>query len=129
MLASVEGRVAVEYFDPAPAVQAKRYAFKCHRVGELVFPVNAIAFHPTHGTFATGGCDGNVYTWDGENKKRLGQFGPYPTSIASLAYNYDGSVLAVASSYTYEEGEKDHPPDNIYLKCPLEGEVKRKIKA
>jgi cell cycle arrest protein BUB3 len=36
-----------------------------------VYPVNAIAFHPIHGTFATGGCDGNVYTWDGENKKRV----------------------------------------------------------
>ncbi|KAN0136648.1 mitotic checkpoint protein BUB3.1 [Lactarius tabidus] len=29
--ASVEGRIAVEYFDPSPAVQEKKYAFKCHR--------------------------------------------------------------------------------------------------
>lgn len=28
VLASVEGRVAVEYFDNSPAAQAKRYAFK-----------------------------------------------------------------------------------------------------
>lgn len=28
---SVEGRIAIEYFDPSPAVQAKKYAFKCHR--------------------------------------------------------------------------------------------------
>lgn len=38
--------------------QAKRYAFKCHRASEggrdVVFPVNTLAFHQTHGTFATG---------------------------------------------------------------------------
>jgi cell cycle arrest protein BUB3 len=29
--ASVEGRIAVEYFDPKPEVQERKYAFKCHR--------------------------------------------------------------------------------------------------
>lgn len=40
-------------------LQAKKYAFKCHRRSEngrdTVYPVNAIAFHPLYGTFATGG--------------------------------------------------------------------------
>ncbi len=40
--------------------QAKKYAFKCHRRSEggrdTVYPVNAIAFAPFHGTFATGGA-------------------------------------------------------------------------
>ena len=44
-----------------PEVQRKKYAFKCHRNKdeelEYVYPVNAIAFHPTHNTFATGGSD------------------------------------------------------------------------
>ena len=48
--ASVEGRIAVEYFDPSPESQSKKYAFKCHRQtinGEdHVWPVNALAFHP-----------------------------------------------------------------------------------
>jgi hypothetical protein len=48
--ASVEGRIAVEYFDPSPAAQEKKYAFKCHRqtIDEVdhVWPVNALAFHP-----------------------------------------------------------------------------------
>lgn len=47
---SVEGRVGIEYFDKAPAVQAQKYAFKCHRQtvpeGDLVFDVHALAFHP-----------------------------------------------------------------------------------
>lgn len=58
-----------------------------------------------YGTFATGGCDGLVNLWDGSNKKRLYQYNKYPTSIAALAFNRDGSLLAVASSYTYELGE------------------------
>ncbi len=75
---------------------------------QYVFPVNALAFHPTHGTFATGGCDALVCVWDGELKKRVSQLPPYPTSIAALDFNYDGSLLAVASSYTWEEGEKEY---------------------
>lgn len=41
------------------AVQARRYAFKCHRKSDTgtdtVYPVNALAFHPVFGTFASGG--------------------------------------------------------------------------
>jgi cell cycle arrest protein BUB3 len=51
-LSSIEARVAVEYFDPAPEVQAQKYAFKCHRHKnaegiDIAYPVNDIAFHPT----------------------------------------------------------------------------------
>jgi hypothetical protein len=49
VLSSIEGRVAVEYFDPSPEVQKTKYAFKCHRIKEsgmeLIYPVNAISFH------------------------------------------------------------------------------------
>lgn len=49
----------MEYFDNSEQVQSRKYAFKCHRRSEagkdVVYPVNAIAFHPVFGTFATGG--------------------------------------------------------------------------
>ena len=34
----------------------------CVQIGGIdsVYPVNAIAYHPVHGTFATGGCDNKV---------------------------------------------------------------------
>ena len=52
-MSSVEGRVAMEYFDTSEAVQAKKYAFKCHRAKEggveTVYPVHAVAFHPKVG--------------------------------------------------------------------------------
>ena len=50
---SVEGRVAVEFFDASEEVQKRKYAFKCHRGVvdgvDTAFPVNAVAFHPTYG--------------------------------------------------------------------------------
>lgn len=111
-MGSIEGRVALEYFDDASAEKKRSYAFKCHR-GKVddqvvVYPVNTVAFHPTLGTFVTGGCDGVVNFWDGDNKKRITQLPKFPTSISALEFNHDGSVLAVAASYTYEEGEKEY---------------------
>jgi len=47
---SIEGRVAVEFFDPSRESQSRKYAFKCHRQVQdevdVVYPVNALAFHP-----------------------------------------------------------------------------------
>ena len=63
--------------------------------------------YPSHGTFATGGCDGGVSLWDGQAKKKLAQLPRMPTSIASLAFNHDGSLLAIACSYTFEQGDKE----------------------
>lgn len=114
VLGSIEGRVAVEYLDPSPEIQKRKYAFKSHRSKEggieLIYPVNAISFHKEYNTFATGGSDGFVNIWDGFNKKRLCQFHKYPTSISSLCFSNDGSVLAIASSYMHEH---ENPPDNV----------------
>jgi WD40 repeat protein len=60
------------------------------------------------GTFASGGCDATVSIWDGENKKKLRNWTHYPTSISALAFNQSGNVLAVAASYTWEEGEREY---------------------
>lgn len=128
-ISSTEGRVAIEYFDQNPEIQMKKYAFKCHRKNDRAYPVNSIAFHPTYGTFATGGCDGMVSIWDGANKKRLSQLHPFPSSISSLAFSNNGNFLAIASSYTFEEGEKiDKLQDNIHIKRVDTNEVKPRQK-
>lgn len=120
VIGSVEGRVGVEYVDADDAIQQQKYAFKCHREPcagatpqdqprELVYPVNAVAFHPTYGTFATGGSDGVVSVWDAKQRKRVKQLSPkYPSSIASLSFSHDGQYLAVASSYMFEQGEREY---------------------
>lgn len=127
-LGSIEGRVAVEYLDDIglDCAGKKKYAFKCHRVGDIVYPVNCIAFNPRFGTFATGGCDGTVVTWDGANKKKLTTLPKFATSIAALAFNMDGSELAIASSYTFEEGEREHPRDEILIRPILDSECQPK---
>ena len=104
---SIEGRVAVEYFDQSADVQKGHFAFKCHRATvdgvDTVYPVNALAFHPVHGTFATGGGDAVVAIWDPQAKKRLRQFPKYPSSISALSFNADGSRLAIACAVVEEE--------------------------
>lgn len=125
-IGSVEGRVALEYLEELGLPAAgKKYAFKCHRANDLVYPVNAISFHPM-GTFATGGCDGTVVTWDGLNKKKLATFPTFPTSIASLCFRKDGKELAIASSYTFEEGEREHPKDEIFIRPLTESDYEPK---
>ena len=85
-MGAVEGRVAVEFNDPAEAAQSQRYAFKCHRAADgTAYPVNAAAFHPAHGTLATGGADGLVNVWDVAHKKRVCQLRRYPTSVRAIA--------------------------------------------
>lgn len=83
---------------------------------DIAHPVNVLAFHPTQGTFASGGCDGVVNIWDGAQKKRLAQWTGYPTSIASLSFSPDGQRVAIAASYTYEEGNRPAVKDAIYVR-------------
>ena len=72
------------------------------------------------------------------------QYTAYPTSIAALNFNHDGTLLAIASSYTFEEGEKEyvnislllrlirvlcsHPQDSVFIRTISESEVKPKLK-
>lgn len=135
VISSIEGRVAVEYFDTDHAAQSKTYAFKCHRQNiqgsDYVYPVHALAFHPLHEmSFATGGADGVVSVWDGANKKRLRQFNKYSSSVAALSFSADGKKLAIASSYCFEHGEKSsseqQDPDSIFVKTISETDVRPK---
>ncbi|WFD00145.1 mitotic spindle checkpoint protein Bub3 [Malassezia yamatoensis] len=97
---SIEGRIAVEFFDPSTESQAQKYAFKCHRKevdGEdVVFPIHAVAFSPRYGTFATGGGDAHCALWDPFAKKRIRQY-TLPASISALAFSADGNMLAIAT--------------------------------
>ncbi|KAF3915155.1 Nucleoporin-17 [Dactylellina cionopaga] len=129
---SIEGRVAVEFFDPSKESQSRKYAFKCHRQPEgdvdVVYPVNALAFHPSYGTFASGGGDGVVALWDGVAKRRLRQYPKYPASIAAMGFSYDGRFLAIASCNGFEDGRENVPsPDNkLFVREMGENEAKPK---
>ncbi|CAO3611058.1 unnamed protein product [Cunninghamella echinulata] len=115
---SIEGKAVLEYFDDEE--QIKTTSFKLHRQMvdgyEVVYPVNSLSFHPVHGTFASGGSDGVVSIWDPVNKKRLRQYSKFPEEIATLAFNSNGTQLAIGSSYTFDEGERPHYPDAIFIR-------------
>ena len=131
---SIEGRVAVEWFDPSPESQARKYAFKCHRQPvddvDVVYPVNALAFHPLHGTFATGGGDGVVAIWDAVAKRRIRIYPKLASGVAAASFSSNGKYLATAISPGFEDG-KDLVSEGqvgIFIRELGENEVKRKAK-
>ena len=131
---SIEGRVAVEWFNSSDESQARKYAFKCHRQQvdevDVVYPVNALVFHPIHGSFATGGGDGVVAIWDALAKRRIRIYPKLPASIAAMSFSSDGKYLATAVSPGFEDG-KDEIADGsvaIFIRELGENEVKRKAK-
>jgi len=132
--ASVEARVAIEYFDPQENDES-RYAFKCHRVkrddgSEVIYPVNAIAFNQLYGTFASGGSDGSVCVWDTQAKKRVWRLDPFNTAVSSLDFSADGSRLAIGVSYMYDEGVKEPvPPPELLVRTMEAAEVAPKARA
>lgn len=131
---SIEGRVAVEWFDPSNESQARKYAFKCHRQPEgdvdVVYPVNTVAFHPIHGTFATGGGDGVLAIWDAIAKRRIRIYPKLASSIAATSFSSNGKYLATAISPGAEDGKDEIPAGSIgiFIRELGENEVKRKAK-
>lgn len=123
-------RVAVEYLNTDTEVQKKKYAFKCHRVKqdgtEHIYPVNAVSFHRGHNTFATGGSDGFVNIWDPFNKKRLCQFHRYSMDVSSLSFNWEGSMVAIAVSKVWKEGEDESGRDAIFVRHVTDNETQPK---
>lgn len=113
---SIEGRVAVEWFEDTPESQSRKYAFKCHRQaapdeeggGDVVYPVNALAFHPVYGTFASAGGDGTVALWDAGAKRRMRQYQRFPNSIAAVGFSRDGKFLAIGVCPGFETGMEDY---------------------
>lgn len=109
---SVEGRIAVEFFDPRDA--ENKYAFKCHRREidgiDVVYPVNSLAFHPIYGTFASAGGDANLALWDPVAKKRIRQF-TFPSPLSAATFNAAGDIMIIASGAENIEDAHHPGPD------------------
>lgn len=134
---SIEGRVSVEFFDPT--LEKEAYAFKCHRVtfkdeqgadDVMIYPVNTIAYHPIHGTFATGGGDSVVALWDAKTKRRIRQYPKLDASIAALDFSKDGKSLAIGVSPGFEDGKEEDEFDpsqvKVFVRTLGENETKGK---
>ncbi|AMD22531.1 HHL239Wp [Eremothecium sinecaudum] len=91
---SIDGRVAVEYFDNSVA----KFAFRCHRLNlkdmQLVFPVNALCFNPISGMLYTGGADGKVVAWNLVSKKKSEELPKVEDSVVKLCCNKKALIIA-----------------------------------
>lgn len=152
-MSSIEGRIAVEFFDPSEKVQAMKYAFKCHRETvkegdedaaidedqerlekpyDVVYPVHGLAFHPRHGTFASLGGDSIVSVWDAAAKKRIRQYAKLSSAVTAGAFDASGTLLLLATGsdkvdHTQQADEKDKV--QLVLKCNAWNECKPRLKS
>ncbi|XP_039047210.1 mitotic checkpoint protein BUB3.3-like isoform X2 [Hibiscus syriacus] len=116
---SVDGRVKLEISYPSVS-NNMGYMFRCHPKSRdrrnHVVPVNDIAFNPfISGVFVTGDNAGYVTAWDAKSRRRLFELPSCSNSIASLTYNHEGQILAVASSHTYKEATEIEKPPQIFV--------------
>ena len=125
---SVEGRVANVYF----ASSQPNFAFKCHRdaASNDVFAVNCIAFHPQHGTYATGGSDGHYAFWDNDSRQRLKLSARLPNAVTALDFSADGRLFATAVGYDWSKGLQFYDalrqPNGIVLHELKDEEIRKK---
>ncbi|KAK9479438.1 WD40-repeat-containing domain protein [Lipomyces japonicus] len=129
--ASIEGRISVDYFDASANAQAKKYAFKCHRAIEqdmdVVYPVNALAFHRQYGTFVSGGGDSLVCFWDHKARKRLRQYPRFPGPIQALDIDSHGGSLAVSYGDDNYAGVGNQVQSGVIIRRLMPGEGKSKV--
>lgn len=103
-VASIDGRVSLEFFDPSPDIQANRFAFKCHRQKlkesgeEEAYPVNALKFQRTPGRLFTAGSDGHLCLWNWHKRKRTKQYPTFGAPVVCVDSNHNDSRVAVATS-------------------------------
>jgi len=128
---SVEGRIAIDYYDHSEGAQSRKYAFKCHRTTidgvENIFPVNALAFHPVYNTLLSGGSDATVSIWDISTRKRIKQIPKFRAAVQAIAVSKGGERIAIGCGDGLEDGDK---PVNASVFVRMSGdEAKPKPKA
>jgi mRNA export factor len=117
-IGSIEGRCAIQYVEEKDA--ASNFSFKCHRETppatrdiSNVYSVNAISFHPVHGTFSTAGSDGTFHFWDKDAKHRLKGYPSVGGTINSTCFSRNGNIFAYSVSYDWSKGYQANTPQTV----------------
>ena len=128
-IGSIEGRCAIQYVEDKDS--ASNFSFKCHRQTSPtsrdvsnVYSVNAISFHPVHGTFSTAGSDGTFHFWDKDAKNRLKGYPEVGGTISTTAFSRTGDIFAYAVSYDWSKGYNHNTPQlpNKVMLHPVQGD-------
>lgn len=129
---SIEGRCAIQYVEEKDS--SSNFSFKCHRETPAgnrdmnnIYSLNAISFHPVHGTFSTAGSDGTFHFWDKDAKHRLKGYPSVGGTISSSAFNRNGTIFAYAVSYDWSKGysaNTQQTPNKVMLHPVAQEEVK-----
>jgi WD40 repeat protein len=127
-IGSVEGRVAMEYFnelerDRSKKVQGqKSFVYKCHRHNnnnrqEVAYAVNDIQFM-TSNTFCTCGSDGSIVLWNRSAKREITQLTTHKDKCPIYAARFANEMpcLAYSVSYDWSQGS-DFVPNYNGMNC------------
>lgn len=135
-LGSIEGRVAIQYINPVNPKD--NFTFKCHRSNgagnnshQDIYAVNTIAFHPIHGTLATGGSDGRYGFWDKDARTKQKTSEAFDQPVTNCCFNPQGTIMAFSVCYDWSKGHEGYDPSKmkprIYLKSCF-NELKQSVK-
>lgn len=134
---SIEGRVAVRCIDEAMdnaqegAGQQQKskysFAFRCHRDGAMIYPVNAIDTHPApehQAAFVTAGADGTFSIWDKDKRTRYKEVKNIgPTPVTNILWNPQGDLLAYSKGYDWSKGAEGYDinqhPTKLFVQWTL----------
>lgn len=127
-IGTIEGRSSIINIDTND--QSLNFTFKCHRVDNKVYAVNAIDFHPSYGTLVTCGNDCTYSIWDKNAKQRLKSATNVGAPITCCAFSPNGQYLAYGVGYDWSQGfeHAKNVKNAVYLNRVNDSEVKPKPK-
>jgi len=73
--------------------------------------VNAIKFHPKHGTMTTAGSDGAFAFWDKDKRKNLKTSLQMQQPVTSCSISHDGLIFAYSVGYDWVKGGHINNPE------------------
>ncbi|CUS13173.1 unnamed protein product [Tuber aestivum] len=133
-IGGIEGKCGFVYLDAKNS--SSEFSFRCHRRARTggtdtdVYGVNAISFHPVHGTFSTAGADGTFHYWDKDSRTRIKGFPHVGGIISATSFNRNGTIFAYAVSYDWSKGHQYNTPtypNKIMLHKVSDEEAKRRV--
>lgn len=110
-ICSIDGRVAVEYFES----NEKTFAFRCHRLNltdvQFVFPVNTLEFQGDSSILFTGGSDGCISCWNLNQRKKIKQVNKIDSnSVVKIVYISNVGLLVATSDDSFKTNQSIEDP-------------------